>query len=258
VLFKLVIRDNLRNTADDFEAGDVRAAETVPYRVGADPACACVVEPQGAPGPYFTIAAGDAEGTYSVVPDGRVAVFLNQSPLTTAAPLHSGDELRVGHLTLKFERVYRSVGQGRRADTMTLLAKVLLGIIFFCEVFLVYWLPNQVKSSRILAGDRIRQTTAMRLDALRGRAQVEPTVPEGEIERSARRLATEELNALAAFVRGREKELSPDQWLQVRNHLDALARILDRLDAGPLASPLPAVDVEGGVRTLLEQSGEKP
>jgi hypothetical protein len=135
---------------------------------------------------------------------------------------------------------------------MALAAKVLVGLILAAELGLVYWLPRKLQSEDLLAHQILQQETALLLDGLRRearRAEEEDETPASV--RVARRLIARELDSIAQFIRAHDRAMSPEQWQRFKTDLERLAQVLERIDRGQTAPPLPEVDVGTAVDVLL-------
>ena len=166
--------------------------------------------------------------------------------------LWSGDELRVGHWSLFFQKVYPRVGRARHTNLLAVSAKILIGLILFSEVFLVVWLPRKMRHIAIWQTEVAKQRLALALDTLRRRNR--KATSRTPFEQAAREAVQMELDARVRYLRKYDDALSPQQRESMFDDLCRLGRILDRCDAGTLVRPLATVDVDRGVRAMLDRT----
>ncbi len=251
--FTFVIRDNVKQTADDFAAGDSRYFDQPTVVVGTSADCDCVVDnaPEMA-ARHFAVTLGDQPDAYIFRPLEPAGLFLNNQAVgEQAMPITSGDEIRVGHLTFRFQAIHRAVPQARRADFLAFFAKILIAAILLAELLVVYWLPQRFQSEKLLAAQIQRQETVMLLDAQRLQARKIAGEASSELARDAGKLIYAELNTLAEFVREHEQQLWPEQWQRFYAELTQMQIILNRLGRGNAFPPAPQVDVDAAVRALV-------
>ncbi len=253
--FKLIIRHNLQQTLDDFDQAEVRTFERLPVRCGTDTNCDCRIDcPGEAAETWFELTAGDAAGEVALAAAANQPVFLNDTPVPVAShrPLTSGDLLRVGHLTLRFQRFHPPAPVSRSTDLLARLAKLLLAIVFVLEIGFVYWLPRRLHASRLLATEVLRERTVRDIDNLRARVKMASQATPGSLAANATAIVDEELDRLAAFVRQHQDRFETGQWLTLRRNLDNLKLLVDQADSGRLGPPLPNPPIEAGAQRLLE------
>lgn len=256
--FKLVIRHNIEQTADDFRAGDVRHFEDLPVAVGTADDCNCKVPATlDLDSHTFTICRGDEADTFRIEPTGKQLIFVNGTPVTTESALHSGDEIRVGHFTFRFQRERATAGQARRAGVLARLAQALIILILITEVALVYWLPRKFQSQNVLALEITKQDTVLLLDQLRRQARTLAADPEAKsLTVSAAILTGEELNRMTTFVRQHENDLAEEQWRQFRKDLVLMREVIAKLRRDIVFSDPPEPPVSQAVNALLSAQPE--
>jgi hypothetical protein len=202
---------------------------------------------------WFTITAGAEPNGFRVAPgDGGVFINSDESPLADAHELTSGDLIRVGHYTFRFQRVRAGVAVARRADAMATFAKIILALVFVAELVLVYWLPRRLQESRLLAVNVLRHKAVRELDTLRATAKLGGEAPAGSLPALARAAVAEELDELTLYVRQSEKTLSGEQWQQIRTSLSSLNALVEQADSGEIGPPLPELDINRAVIKVLE------
>lgn len=256
-LFNLIVRNNLEQTPDDFGAGDVRRFGSLPVSCGSGDQCDCRAEPEAdiPVGVWFRIEAARDSGHPRLVPVTGIGIFVNDSGSPVSAPreLLSGDTIRVGHHTFRFQRLRSGVSRARRSDLLASAAKVILALIFIGELGLVYWLPRQLQESQVFAVDVLRHEVVRELDKLRAEVELKETAPAGSLPALARATVAEELRDLTTYVRRNEKALNGRQWLDVRSSMASLAELVRQAEAGELVAPLPDIEIGGAVEKLLEK-----
>lgn len=255
--FNLVVRDNLASTQDDFGRSDVRGFDTTPVVCGTAPACGCRIppDPDAEPERWFEITSGQETG-FDVAACEDARVFFNQEKTAFAGrrPLLSGDCLRVGHYTFRFQRVRKRAASQRRTDLLSGFAKVILVFIFLFEVGLVYWLPRKLKNSQVMARTILAQNVFKELDSLRKDLhRAEKHADDSSLPSLTRSIVDEELTQLAHYLRENEKALSRDQWRQIRGNLARYDLLLKQADSGRLGAPLPELERDLAVRKILEK-----
>lgn len=250
------MRHNIEQTADDFAAADVHRFDTVPVTVGSGDACDCTVhgEPELAPH-HFTITATTDKSGFQVAPENGLTVYLNANRVPDeGGSLTSGDELRVGHATFRFQRIRSAVGQTWRADLLVQCTKLLIGIILLVEIGLAYWLPRRLESETLLAAEAQRQRTIMLLDTLGRRARkVVRKSASDSLQQGGAKVVADELSSMADFVRKHEHNVSRAEWHRLQLGLLRLQEILGSLEDNKAFPPSPRVNVEGNVIQILDK-----
>lgn len=253
--FKLVIRHTIGYDSDEFTGADVRHFEETDVSVGCSADCDCVLDYPGEFLPRHFHIRFDEDGGYLLVPEKNARVFHNRKPVYAAQPLTSGDEIRVGHLVLRFQKEYRAVRPARRTNFLEILAKVIIAGVLVLELYFIYWLPRRIQSERLLAAAITRQQTVMLLDSTRQKARHMPEATE-EFAQYATALILDELDRMALFIRENEKEISDAQWQWFFNTSGKLNNSLHSIREGSLEKPLPKPALEAGVNAVLQNAEE--
>ena len=254
--FQLHIRHNLDSAADHFAAGEVRSFDRGVVRVGSAPdADVRLGEDEGLPA-HFLLLSDATRGVVCLRPEPDAPVFVGQARVEGERELASGDEIRVGHWTFRFQRVYRRTGLARRSGLMSLTARALVVFILVMEIGVVAWLPRQARSAVFWEKEILQQRTLGLLDHLR--AINRPRDQETDLTRAARLTVARELDALAMYLRRYEECLTRDEWGRILADLQGYGQILDRLGRGEAFQPVPPLDVESGVTAVLKAHGALP
>ncbi|OGV69146.1 MAG: hypothetical protein A3K19_15520 [Lentisphaerae bacterium RIFOXYB12_FULL_65_16] len=254
--FQLHIRHNLDSAADHFAAGDVRSFDRELVRVGSSPDADVRLGEEGCQPTLFLLLSDAAGRVVRLKSDPGACVFVGQARVEDERQLASGDEIRVGHWTFRFQRVYARAGLGRRAGLMSLTARALVVFILVMEIGGVVWLPRQMRSAMLWEEEIARQRALTLLDSLRDGNR--PSEQETEMERTARETVGRELDALARHVRQYEEALTRDEWGRIMADLRGYEQILNRLARRQVFQPVPPLDVEGGVTAVLKAHGVLP
>ena len=139
--FQFNIRHNIEAAADHFAEGEVRTFHERSVRVGRGEACECRLSSEEFAHEHFVVDTGHEAGRVTLKPSVGARVYLNQKEITDEADLRSGDEIRVGHWTLCFCRLYQKVELSKRSDLMSLFARAFVAAIIIGELLVVVWLP---------------------------------------------------------------------------------------------------------------------
>jgi hypothetical protein len=182
-------------------------------------------------------------------PQDGATTYLNGQPLVNPTLLRSGDELRVGHWTLRFQRLHDRAGLSRTFALMPNLARAALALILVAEVSIVLWLPRRVARASAWELQVARHRSTDLLEALRRRNRDSRSAT--DFEHRLRVEIDEELQARSAYVTQYGHLLSLGRYQQLYEELRAFDRILTALGQGVLPPALPEVDLDGGVRALL-------
>lgn len=251
--YQLHIRQNLESAGDHFGPGRVCRFDLPQVRIGSSDACECRIEDSSfAPCHVVLRRLAGARERVAARPQEGAATFLNGQPLTSPTPLRSGDELRVGHWTLRFQRLHERVGLSLPFSLMSTLAKVAVALVLAAELLVVLWLPRRVAQSSIWGDEIARHRVTDLLDALRRRNR--DSHDAADFERALRREIDRELLARSTYLAQYGDRLSAQHQRQIYAELCAFERILAALAQGTLPAALPEVDVDSGVQALLGQA----
>ncbi|MBN2451378.1 MAG: hypothetical protein JXR77_13385 [Lentisphaeria bacterium] len=254
--FQLHIRHNLESARDGLGRGDMGHFTRDEVRVGSAPECECCVEDEAFPPLAFVLRSEVVRGVpvTQVAPTPGSGLFLNGVPATETLPLRSGDELRLGHWTMRFHRVHGAAGRTWSFELLAVFGKVLVGLILVAEVGIVTWLPRRLHRAAVWEHEVSRQRVAQLLDSLRRENQAGQGAT--AIEQALRRTIARELDRRALYLARHGGRLGPAQNRAVHEELLDFQRILSRLGQGPFPPPYPGVDMDGAVRALLRRYGE--
>ncbi len=247
--FQLSIKHHL-DESEHFAASRVESFEGGPVRVGCDTACECRIDSDEFAPVHFTLV--EQSQQWLLRREQGSAVFLNQEPVEDGpALLHSGDEIRIGHWTVRFQIVHPSSGQAWRVDFMANAAKVLIGLILLAELFIVLWLPQRIRSASLWEKEIAQQRTILLLDQLR--TETRPTAQGHGLDRAAMAVVAAELDQLARHVRTYESKLSRSQWRRIHDDLIRFSDIVANVQDDKAFPPTPAPELAAGVATILNQ-----
>lgn len=254
--FQLVIRNTIESEGNVFGAADVRSLEDA-VTVGTTPECDVRIEDQELPSePFFRIDYSSA--TAFLHPQGNESIYLNKTGVESGATpeLLSGDELRVGHWTFRFQKVREHVGVGHRSNLLSLVTKVLILAIIVGEILLAVWLPQRLKYENMVAVQILEEQCVMLLDQMRheiDRMQtLDPQADELEKLRiAAVQIVREQLDGMATYIRKHQTEMTPEHWTQIRNELERLQTLFYRIQAGTVFKSLPELDMENAIRNAI-------
>jgi hypothetical protein len=250
VACQLSIKHNIADD-DHFSTRQVEQFEHGPITVGRAPDCDCHVDAPDFAEFHFTVLERDR--SWFLLPRPGTAAYLNNAPVESATevPLNSGDVIRVGHWTLQFYIVHGNVGQGRRADWMARLAKTLVGLIVFSEIFIVVWLPHKLHNAALWKQEVAKQRSLMLLDNLRGLSN--KLAQEESLTGSGAQLISSELDNMARHLRQYQDKVTPQQWQDYYREFSRYEKILNSLHTGKAVPPLPALDLNAGISRILER-----
>lgn len=264
-LFSLIIRHNLEQTQDDFSLGDARDFDQEPVDCGTAPDCDCPIPDNSDPAPRIWFRVERIEKTrreWRVVPadDTAVKVFLNseKTPLTSPRELISGDTLRVGHVTCRFQRAWKKRAAKRKKDYISMLAKISLVIIFTLELGLVFWLPRKLQQSKLLTRNIMSQRVRERIDGLRSRCrQASEASGPSALPELMKNLVAKEVESLSSYVRDQGNRMTTRQWRDMNADLAHLDVLLNDAEDGQLGAVLPKLKDEMAITILLKKGHDK-
>lgn len=258
--FNLIIRDNLTQTQDDFSPGDIRSFDQDSISCGTDPTCGCRVDsaPEAPPRAWFRIERMAQSNRWHVIPtiddESNVFVNLEKEPLTSSRELISGDALRVGHVTFRFQRARGTMAPKRKKDYISIFAKVSLILIFALELGLVFWLPHKLQNSKLMVRSVMSQRVMQRIDGLRKRSRQAPeTATKSALPSLTKTLVAQEVDSLSQYVREQQNHLTTEQWRDIHANLSYLDTLLNHADTGQLGAPLPAFNDQAAITALLKK-----
>ncbi len=249
--FQLHIRQNLEAARDHFGPGQVRTFTDGTVRIGSDAACECRLDgPEFAPCQVILEVGAGRPGAVTARPgEGSAGTYLNQSPLDGPAVLRSGDQLRVGHWTLRFLRLHGKAERSRAFQGVAWLAKAAIVAILAAEVAIVAWLPRHLHQMALWQSQIARHRVVDVLDRLdRANRKAQPV---SGLEREVRLAVGRELKRRADYITEYGAELGAERTRLLYDELLGFERVLEHLAAGTLPPPLPTLDRDAGVQALL-------
>ena len=254
---QLVIRHNLSENEATFQPGELRTFAQPVIRIGRADSLECSL-PDAADLPLAiaTLQLDAATDAWSLIPAAEAPLFHNRDAVAGTVPLRTGDELRCGHWTFRFHKVLPDVRYAKAADSLSFVAKLLVGLILVAELGIVSWLPRQVQAARLWEIEITRQRVALLMDDLR--EENSRTTARNEVEQAARKLVGDQLDDLAGYIRSNQYGLSREQWRTVSEDLQAYQRILALLRQGTPIGQVPPLETEPALRALLKPSALPP
>lgn len=252
--FQLHIRQNIEATAEHFARSEVRDYDAATVRVGSAPDAECRIEASGFSPEHFILErSGQRFGQVLIAHPGSVT-YVNGTPVEDRCVLHSGDEIRVGHWTLTFQRLYSNARRSRRFGYLSLAAKILVAAIMISELLLVTVLPRRLHQATLWEHEITRQRIATLLDQLvRDNAKAVETDP---LAVALRKSVDRELQDRLSYLNEYNQVLSGAQNRRLFEELTDFAGIVGTPSAATLLSAPPAVDVDAGIRALLHRQEE--
>ncbi|NOY82687.1 MAG: hypothetical protein GXP31_16950 [Kiritimatiellaeota bacterium] len=251
--YHISIRRTTAEEADAFAAGEVRALEGAPFRVGGAPESDYVL-PGAAEAVFRPASDGSGWALHPAAGAPPGSVRVNGAPASAPIPLKTGDEIRIGDCLIRFEQVFEGAETGRHADLVALAARVLVGLILVGELLVVTWLPKRLHGARLWDREVARQQTTMFLDRLR--TKIGELTPANPVEAGIREALSTEVDRLARFLRIGQEGLSAEAWRELRRDLDRYESVLERLRSHTALAPLPGIDVDGAVQAVAGASAE--
>ena len=254
--FQLVIRNTIEAEGDVFGAADVRLLEDAALVGTAPDSDVRIDDPELLQEEFFRIDYSNA--TAFLHPLGSESIYLNNAVVESGATpeLLSGDELRVGHWTFRFQKVRERVGVGHRSNLLSFVTKVLIAAIIVGEILLAVWLPQRLKYENMVAIQILEEQCVMLLDQMRHSIdRMDTPGPEAdEMERlraAGVRIVREQLDGLATYIRKHETQMTPEHWTRLRNELDRLQSLLSRIHAGTVFKSLPELEMDKAIRNAI-------
>ncbi len=254
--FQLVIKNLIRAQGNVFGNADVRNLENS-ATVGTKHDCEVRIDDKELKNDvhFFSIAFVEANPA-TLEPLDQTKVFVNDQPVQEPTTLLSGDEIRVGHWTFRFQKNRRKAGVARRADALATLAKLLLATILVTEVLMATWLPKKLEAEKIATAEILQQQTVMLLDELRSqlRRKINKTADQsGEPQNrnhAAMKLVAAELDTIAEYIRNNNGKLKQEQWPPLYAQLQRFQTLINRIDNDSVFKPLPKLMLN---QTIKEQ-----
>jgi len=248
--FQVNIRHNVDAASDEFGGGTVRFLEGRRARIGGAPDCECPISDPELPGLVCTILA--EAGCYRVVfadETTSLPTFLNDSAVSGEAGLVSGDEIRIGHWTLRFQKVYDPVAHARDGGLLAAVTRVCVSLIFVGEIGVVAWLQLYMRRAALSGEDVSRHWAVIMVDSLRSANTV--AEPADELERAARETLGRHLDRMARYIRTHEDNLSRRQWKALSEQIRKYVWVNVCLTNHTAFSPIPPLATDAGVRAAL-------
>ena len=225
-------------------------------RVGRNPDCECRLDEPELADCHFQIITDATHGSQTLRAEARCDVFINNEGLTAGElELHSGDEIRVGHWTFRFTRLYMSARRARSSDLLSLVAKVLVCMILVVEVGLVVWLPQRLQSINLWQNEVHKQRITFLLDRLR--RENNDAQPRGDLEAAARQVLSSQLDHVARYVRKYESNFTRKHWQLISDDLQKYEKNMIRLRNGTAFKTIPRLSLELGVQRVIGEKGKE-
>ena len=255
--FQLHIRQNLDSARDHFGPGEVRRFDGPEIRVGSGPESECRLEAAEFAACHLLLRSRGARTLDRVraCPQEGATTYLNGNLLAAPTPLCSGDELRVGHWTLRFQSIHEVAGRNRSFNLTSGLAKAAVVVIFALEFGVVMWLPRRMREVAMWETQIEQHRVVDLMQQLRKACRDNPSA--GDFERTLKREIIAELEDRADYMARYGARLAPAQTRLLYAELTDFERLLGALAQKTLPAPLPEVDLNAGVMALLEAEGRR-
>lgn len=241
------IKNVLETASDHFAVARVQRYDSGPVTIGSKDDCDCVMESDDFRPVHFTLKELGEE--WYLEPAEGAELYINNKAADKSVVVKNGDEIRIGHWLLKFQKVFESVKIGRSADLISRFTQILVIAILLCELFLVVWLPRKLKNAEIWALDYEKQRTAHLIDKLRSKNRILSN--DNELTKAAREFIQDRLNTIASYIRKNEQQLTMEQWGRINQDLAFLKDSLAKIEENRLLQPQPPIDADAGVKALL-------
>jgi len=254
VAFLLNIRHNIEAAKDHFGRGDIQQFPGEEITVGRGASCDCRIDDAAFTEEHFRIIFHPGKPA-SLIPGETGETFVNWKAATSKLHLFSGDDIRVGHWIVRFQKLYDDIQLAPRATAVAGLTKALIVLIIIAEISVVGWLPYHARSAMVWQTEIAKQRTAVLLDGLRYRQR--RISPRSDFDRAVLEALGDELDARARYLRTYESNISPEQRRGISEDCRNLQGILDRIENGNLLQSMPPIDIDSGVQHILHPEIEK-
>ncbi len=133
-------------------------------------------------------------------------------------------------------------------------AWILVFVIISCEVAVMLWLPKTMAAQEVWGIEVARQRTIRLLDQQRSRIRRWKFTSDADSrEEMTVALVSQELDDVAQYLRNHGKYLNWRQNDEIFEDLSMYQTLLDKLEPGTLYPDAEELDVDGPLRTLLEE-----
>ncbi len=143
----------------------------------------------------------------------------------------------------------------RKRDYITVLGVILFfGVVLF-ELYLVFWVPVQIKSHGTLEGEVAKQEMINLLDDVRndiGNVKTEGRIQDGELN-----LARNVLDSIATYVRENQERMSKSQIKDTYNMVQSYRSLVQNWKEGKFLIKEERLDYSNYIRSLEEKAGMK-
>ena len=144
--------------------------------------------------------------------------------------------------------------QNRSTGLIGRTAWILVFVIIICEVAVMLWLPKTMAAQEVWGIEVARQRTIRLLDQQRSRIRRwQFTSDAGTREEMTVALVLQELDSAAQYLRNHGKYLNWRQNDEIFEDLSMYQGLLDKLEPGTLYPDAEALDIDGPLKTLLEE-----
>ena len=133
-------------------------------------------------------------------------------------------------------------------------AWILVFVIISCELVVMLWLPQTMAAQEVWGIEVARQRTIRLLDQQRSRIRHwKFTSDAGTREEMTVALVSQELDVAAQYLRNHGTYLNWRQNDEIFEDLSMYRNLLDNLEPGTLYPDAEVLDIDGPLRTLLEE-----
>jgi predicted component of type VI protein secretion system len=252
VPFQLFRKNNIESS-NHFSTGDLHEAAGGTVSVGASPRCAVRIADPSWTGEQFMVQE-DGENHFLTAFAGQT-VYRNDKPVSPdeRIQLRSGDEIRVGHWTFRFRKLHARARFSRNAELLTIIAKVVVGLVIVIEISLVMIGPRHMHKAALFQREQAMQTLEGKVDRFFNAIALSTSEDQAlqPAEKAARQALRIEVNRIKSYLKKNRTLLTEDGIHDMDLLVEEYMGSLDKLKKRELLRPVPDPALEAAVRRII-------
>ncbi len=255
--FQLIIRNNLKHDADSFTGSQAALFDNGLVKIGSSEECQCqVLDQEGRGGDEIWFEVEEREDGFFLCRHTDLDIYLNRDRMEAASHgLVSGDNIRVGHWTFRFQKIHSHAPVSKHTDRIPRLCKAALLIFIVIQLLVALWLPGQLPYEKMAPQKVVEQKTVMLLDHLRRQVSSFPSSSDQMTGSNAvLRILSSEIDQIASYMRRHQDQIPHRRWHDLRDDLEMYQELLDLVGNSQIPPEQPELAVAAAVREIERET----